>query len=315
MAAKAPVGVVGLGLMGTAISARLLAAGEAVVGYDLETTRGEDLATRGGVTAANVAAVGSASGIVVLSLPDGVVSSAVAVGEDGLLGAMAPGGLVIDTTTSRPDQAQEIGAELAGRGIGFVDAGLSGSSTMAAAGDLVAMVGGSNEDYRRAAPVLATFTRSIHHVGDVGAGMAAKLAVNLVLGVNRVAIAEALVLGQRSGLDPTQLMEVMRDGAAYSRAMDIAGPRMIAGDHYPPASRLRQSHKDFLLILGQAQRLGAATPLASAVEVLQQSGEEAGLSDADNSVVVEIIRRVSGDVADDDSGSDDANAGDHGSDH
>ena len=226
-----------------------------------------------------------------MSLPNSDIGREVCLGPDGLSTIGRPDSLVIDTTTARPADTLAIAAGLAESRIGFIDATLSGNAAQAAAGDLVAMVGGLSEDVQRARPFLEAFTRSIHHLGPVGAGARAKLIVNQVLGIHRVALAEGLVMGELAGMDLDVLLGVLRDGAAYSRAMDIWGERMTAGDHEPPASRIRQSHKDFRLILEQGVEMVSPTPLAAVVEELLDHAEETGMSDLDNSAVVEILRR------------------------
>jgi 3-hydroxyisobutyrate dehydrogenase-like beta-hydroxyacid dehydrogenase len=142
--------------------------------------------------------------------------------------------------------------------------------------------------------VLEVVARSVHHVGALGSGARTKLIVNLIVGVHRTAMAEALVVGEKAGLGLDALLEVLKDGAAYSRAMDIWGDRMVTGDHFPPDSRIRQNHKDFRLILELGQAVGAPTFLASTVRQLLAIGEATGLEDADNSAMVEIMRRSAG---------------------
>jgi 3-hydroxyisobutyrate dehydrogenase-like beta-hydroxyacid dehydrogenase len=288
------IGFIGLGLMGSALSARLLAAGHRIVGFDLDPDRLSDLAGRGGTPVASVAEVTAPCRLLVLSLPDSDIVRRVCLGKDGIAATAAPGTVVIDTTTSRPGDVEEVAGRLAARSIGFVDATLSGNATQARHGDLVAMAGGSAEDVARAGEILAVVARSVHHMGPVGSGARTKLLVNLVLGVHRLVLAEGLVMGEKAGVDPALLLEVLRDGAAASRAMDIWGPRMVTGDHLPPASRIRQSHKDFRLIVELGMETGAPAWLASITRQLLAVGEADGLGELDNSGVIEILRRMAG---------------------
>lgn len=288
------IGLIGLGLMGTSLHARLALAGFPVVGFDVEADRRTEHTARGGTAAASVAEVVERCELVVLSLPNSDIGREVCLGSEGVAAHARDGLLVIDTTTARPSDTIEIASKLAAANVAFLDATLSGNAAQAAAGDLVAMVGGSSDDLDRARPVLEAFTRSVHHLGPVGSGARAKLIVNLVLGVHRLALAEGLVMGEQAGMDLSVLLDVFKDGAAYSRAMDLWGDRMVAGDHEPPASRIRQSHKDFRLILEQGQEVASPTMLASVVRQVLQHGELTGLADADNSAVVEVLRRMAG---------------------
>jgi 3-hydroxyisobutyrate dehydrogenase-like beta-hydroxyacid dehydrogenase len=286
------VGLIGLGLMGTALSANLARAGHDVIGFDTEQARIDELVERGGTAAPSPADAAARSDVLVLSLPNSEIGREVCLGPNGIL----PGrpSLVVDTTTARPADSIAIGQGLAEAGVGFLDVTFSGNAAQAAERDIVAMVGGSAEDLREARPVLDAVARSVHHLGPIGAGARTKLVVNLVLGIHRMALAEGLVMGELAGIDLATLLEVLKDGVAYSKAMDVWGPRMVEGDHEPPASRIRQNHKDFRLILEQGQQLGSPTWLASTVRQLLQTAEATGLADADNSAVIEILRRQAG---------------------
>ena len=134
----------------------------------------------------------------------------------------------------------------------------------------------------------------MYAVGPVGAGARTKLVVNHVLSINRAAVAEGLAVAEKAGLDLEPVLEVLVDSAAYSKAMDIWGQRMVEGDHDPPASRVRQSHKDSRLINEHAEKVGASRALVEIVRQALVAAEEGGLSDADNSAIMEIMRRRAG---------------------
>lgn len=286
------VGLIGLGLMGSSIHLRLLERDIAVLGFDVDRERCAEHANRGGPVADSVDQVADRCSLIILSLPNSDIGREVCLGPEGLAESGRPDALVVDTTTARPSDTLLMAAGLNSARIRFIDATLSGNAAQAATGDLVAMVGGSDADMKTALPFLQAFTRSIHHLGPVGAGARAKLIVNQVLGIHRMALAEGLVMGERGGMNLDALLEVLRDGAAYSRAMDIWGQRMVVGDHDPPASRIKQSHKDFRLILEQGEEVNSPTPLASVVEELLDHAENTGMGDLDNSAVVEILRRM-----------------------
>ena len=290
----APVAVIGLGIMGSRMAGRLLAAGFALRGYDPNPARSEEFEAAGGTPTSSPAEAVQGCDIALLSLLTSDISREVCLGERGLSSSGAVSLLVLDATTGRPEDAVEIADGLAKVGIEYADTTVSGNAPVAASGELVAMVGGSDDAYQRARPVLEAIGRSHHHVGGVGAGARTKLIVNHVLAVNRMALAEALVVAELAGLDLARVLEVLKDGVAYSKAMDLWGERIIAGDHYPPSARLRHSHKDARLITEHARALGAPTALVDVVRAALAEGEESGLADADNSAVAEVVRRRAG---------------------
>lgn len=289
---SAPVAVIGLGLMGGAIAGALTRAGFEVRGYDTDQERCRHMERVGVVIADSPAAAAEGLGLAVTSLPTGEQVRAVCLGPNGLATGLTPGAVVVDTTTARPEDSMETGRLLGEAGIGFVDACISGSSNMVAARDIVVMAGGSPEDLAKSMPVLEALSRSIHHLGPVGTGARAKLVVNLVLGAHRLALAEGLLLAERAGLDPAAVLEVLRDGVAYSKAMDVWGPRMLAGGIQPPSSRLRQHHKDVKLILDMGHARGTPLPSTEALDRVLGHTAELGLSDADISALIEVLRRL-----------------------
>ncbi|HEX9855581.1 MAG TPA: NAD(P)-dependent oxidoreductase [Acidimicrobiia bacterium] len=283
--------VIGLGLMGGTLARHLLADGHAVVGFDPEAERAGEHAGRGGVVASSVAEAVAGVEVALLSLPNSsvmleVVHEIASSTRDGLL--------VVDTTTGEPDDAVAAWRALAEAGADFVDATISGNAAQAAVRDVIFMAGGSQEAVAVATTLLRPLGRAVYHVGPVGSGAIAKLIVNHVLSINRAAVAEGLTVAEKAGVDLEEMLLILRDSAAYSKAMDIWGDRMVAADHYPPSSRVRQSHKDSRLINGFAESVGASHVLADAVRRALVDAEDGGLSDADNSSVMEVMRRRAG---------------------
>jgi 3-hydroxyisobutyrate dehydrogenase-like beta-hydroxyacid dehydrogenase len=286
------VGAVGLGLLGSALTATLLERGFDVRGFDLDTDRLREHEQRGGHAAGSLREAVEGADRLLLCLPTSEISRDVCLGPGGIAAVASAGTVVMDATTARPADSIAIGSRLAEHGLPYLDTTISGSSAMAATRDIVVMVGGSPEAFDRARPVLDALARSVRHVGGPGAGATAKLIVNLTLGAHRVVLAEALVLGEQADLDLTVLLDVLKDSAAYSKAMDVWGARMVAGDHGNPASRIRQHAKDVRLILEQGQVVGAPLWMASTVAQVMLIAEQQGLSDADNSAVIEVLRRL-----------------------
>jgi 3-hydroxyisobutyrate dehydrogenase-like beta-hydroxyacid dehydrogenase len=272
------VGVVGLGLMGGALADRLRAAYR-VVGYDLRPECRDKLAPA--EVAPSVCAVFGAARVVVLSLPDSAAVAAVLADAADLVA----GATVIDTTTGDPDASAAAGERLAAAGAEYLDATLTGSSREAAAGELVVTAGGHVEAFRACEDLFRLFARRWFYVGPWGSGARAKLAVNLVLGLNRAALAEGLGFARRCGLDPAALLDVLRSGAAYSRVMDTKGPKMLAGD-FAPEARLAQHLKDVRLVLAQGSHAGARLPLSTVHEALLAELVAGGFGELDNSSVI-----------------------------
>lgn len=283
---KAPIGIIGLGLMGSAIAARLRGAGFAVVGHDLDKSKHAALKRLGGRAADSAAAVADACDCLLLSLP---TTSIVASVIRQLGGRLRRGTLIIDTTTGDPDATAKLGAQLARRGIRYLDATVVGSSAQVREGSVLVLAGGRLADYSAAQSVLAAFSNQTFHTGPCGSGARMKLVVNLVLGLNRAVLAEGLAFAERVGVAPAHALEVLKAGAAYSRVMDIKGGKMLARD-FAPQARLAQHLKDVKLILQLGRRQNAKLPLSRVHRRLLVSLAGAGFADADNSAIIEAFR-------------------------
>jgi 3-hydroxyisobutyrate dehydrogenase-like beta-hydroxyacid dehydrogenase len=218
----------------------------------------------------------------VLSLPDSTVVHDVI---SSVRDALSPGTIVVDTTTGEPESTAALGAALAERGIAYIDATIAGSSAQVRTGAVVVIAGGDPNAIAACGDLFAAFATQVFPVGPCGSGARMKLVVNLVLGLNRAALAEGLALAKYCGLDPAAALEILRAGPAYSRIMDIKGAKMIAGD-FTPQARLAQHLKDVRLILQMGQASGARLPLSALHrELLEQLAAE-GYHDADNSAII-----------------------------
>jgi 3-hydroxyisobutyrate dehydrogenase-like beta-hydroxyacid dehydrogenase len=277
-----PVGLIGLGLLGAALAERLLRAGFPVIGHDLHPDRRRDFAALGGEIAGSNPDVARRCRRVLLSLPDSrAVSAAVA----ELLPHLSPDALLIDTTTGDPTETALLAEELAGHRIAYIDATVGGSSEQARQGDVIVLAGGAAEHVADARDILDAFARRVFHVGPCGSGARMKLALNLVLGLNRAVLAEGLSFARACGLDPALALEVLRDGPAYARVMDTKGQKMLTGD-FSPQARLAQHLKDVRLILDAATLRSAKAPLSQVHAEMLQSLVDAGCGELDNSAVI-----------------------------
>jgi 3-hydroxyisobutyrate dehydrogenase-like beta-hydroxyacid dehydrogenase len=287
------VGIVGMGLMGSAFSHHLIKNGFQVQGFDIDEARMRQFHERGGEPVESPAATARGARWVLTSLPTSEIVREVVFGQNGIA-QDAPEDLIIaDASTSRPQDSEKIGAELAARGIRFLDACVSGTSAMAWKKDLIVIAGGAVEDFNACTPLLEGFSRAAYRMGPVGSGAMTKLIINLVLFGNRLALAEGLVLGRKAGMEGESLLKVLQDGACSSKTMIDKGPKMWKGD-FTPEGQVKTSLKDARLALEQGQRLGAPMLVTSLWTQLQQAAYQQGLAEADSSSFVEVLRAMGG---------------------
>lgn len=282
--AAEPIGLIGTGLMGSALAGRFLAAGFRVRGWDRDADR---LAASGAEPAESASSVVRSCECVVLSLPDSRVVKAVL---DEVGAELRPGQVILDTTTGEPEDAVRFAERLRPLGVAYLDATISGSSEQLRRGGALCMVGGEATDYARCAGLFTALGGPVIHVGGSGDGARMKLVTNLVLGLNRAALAEGLSLAEAMGLDLRQTLRVLQSSAAASRIMDSKGEKMITRE-FSPVARLSQHLKDVRLIEEAGESAGLRLTLTEAHRQLLEEAERAGLGTRDNSAVIEVIRR------------------------
>jgi 3-hydroxyisobutyrate dehydrogenase-like beta-hydroxyacid dehydrogenase len=281
-----PVGIVGIGLMGEVLARRLRDAGFEVIGYDIDANKNARLDALGAHAAQSIAQLAERCPTVVLSVFDtGQVEQVV---ERELAPVIAENAVVLCTSTCDPDRIAALAQRLTR--IRFLETPVSGTSEQVRRGEGVGLIGGDARTVAEAEPLIRALFPKYFHIGKVGDGGRAKLAVNLVLGLNRLALAEGLVFAERLGLDPAAFLEVAKGSAAYSQVMETKGRKMVARE-FAPEGRIRQTLKDVHLMLDQAKAAGQPLPLlqvhARVLEACLRSGE----GELDNSAVVEEIRR------------------------
>jgi 3-hydroxyisobutyrate dehydrogenase-like beta-hydroxyacid dehydrogenase len=284
------IGIVGLGLVGRAIAQRLLGAGWQVAGFDLQESAREALQAVGGEPLASAQVVGQRANLVLLAVFDTQDVLQVLEGSDAVL---APGHrvrTVVDCSTGDPQQLQQLAQRLAARGVAFVEAPLSGSSQQIAAGAATQLLGGEATAIAGCDDVLAAIASRRIHVGGAGMAARAKLATNLVLGLNRAALAEGMVFAQTLGIAPATFLELVLATPARSAAAEVKGPLMVAGQ-FEPQSRIRQHLKDVDLMLQTAAQSGQTLPLSEAHAQLMRDAIAAGDGDLDNAAILLQLRR------------------------
>ena len=280
---KSRLGIVGLGLMGQALAKRLVAGGFEVVGWDLSESCRDALSQLGGTAGKSADDVMTACDRVVLSLPDSKI-----VREVLRAAALHERQIIIDTSTGDPDDAVAMARELDARGVRYLDATISGSSAQVAVGTVTLMVGGDADVVAGCSDVFSCIGPTMFHVGEAGSGARMKLVTNLVLGLNRAALAEGLTLARMLGLDPAQSLAVLRGSMAWSRIMDTKGVKMINAD-FTPQAKLSQHLKDVRLMLHAAEARGARLPLSETHRALLECAEAMGCGELDNSAIIKAF--------------------------
>ncbi len=284
------LGIVGLGLVGRALGGRALDAGLTVSGHDPSAAATEAAAALGIGTVPSLGAlVGRCPVLLVCVFDDGQFAAVVDAVCAARSGDSVPTELLINTATCGPATIDGAAARLADCGIEFVEAPLSGSSAQIGDGSALALVAGKPAAIERWQSWLDRLFPNRVVVGTAGAGARTKLASNLILGLNRAALAEGLALAEAMGLDGHDFLDVLRRSAAYSRAVDTAGKRMVERD-FRPQSRLAQHRKDLALILDQGTAVGQPMPLTEAHAALLDRAIALGLGDSDNGAVFAVLR-------------------------
>lgn len=275
--------MIGLGLMGTALTERLLEYGYRVAVWNRTREKADSLLTRGAQWSDNPLAQCER---VIISLYTTEVVEAVLAELDAGLHA---GQIILDTTTGEPEQTAALGARLATRGVQYLDAPISGSSEQTRRGEATVIVGGDRPAFEACADLWRVMGANTFHVGACGSAAKMKLITNLVLGLNRAALAEGLAFAEAIGVAPAAALEVMAGSNAYSKAIDVKGRKLVERD-FTVQARLSQHLKDVRLMLQAAGAVGMELPLTDTHRRLMEQAEAAGLGELDNSAIIEVLR-------------------------
>ena len=290
MAAREPVGLVGIGLLGQAFAHRLLGAGFEVLGFDVDAGKTAKLAELGGRPAASVADLARRCDPVVIAVFSTDQVEEVIERELLRVWGERSGKIVLCASTCDPDRIAALAQRVATRGLRLLETPVSGASGQVSRGEGIGLIGGDADLMHAAAPVLRALFASYFHIGKIGDAGRAKLAINLILGLNRLALAEGLVFAERLGLDPELFLKVARSSAAYSQVMEVKGSKMIRGE-FTAEGRIAQHLKDVHLMLDQAQRLRQPLALLEVHADVLEACVRHGEGDLDNSAVIKELRR------------------------
>ncbi len=283
------IGFVGLGTMGSSMAKNLLAAGAALTVWNRTPGRTAELTAAGADEVPSPAEVAARSDVIVICVSDTPDVEAVLFGPDGLAQGLREGSLVVDCSTISPSATREFARRLAGRGVGMVDAPVSGGSEGARLGTLTVFVGGSDVDVARAMPVLQAVGKTITHMGESGSGQAAKAVNQVMISGMYLGVAEGLVLGMKAGLDPARLVGALSGGAAQSWVLANRSGNMIE-DRYPLGFRVSLHRKDLGIALELAESLGIDLPVAGLTARLEDELVAEGHAGEDMSVLAKAIR-------------------------
>jgi 3-hydroxyisobutyrate dehydrogenase-like beta-hydroxyacid dehydrogenase len=289
--AQQSVGMIGLGIMGSAMSFNLGRAGIRVVGYDVALKRRAEHARSGGVAARSPHEVARRTSIIIISLPSARALTEVAA---ELAASAARGAIVIETSTL-PIPVKEAARDvLAKRGVILLDCPLSGTGAQARVKDLLIYVSGDRAAYRKTIPVLQGFTSANYYVGPFGNGSKVKFVANLLVAIHNVAAAEAIVLGMKAGLDPALVLKVVAGGAGGSRMLQVRGPMMVKGDYSEATMKNEVWQKDMTIIGDFARELDCPTPLFAASAPIYNAAMAMGLGKQDTGAVCAVLEKMAG---------------------
>jgi 2-hydroxy-3-oxopropionate reductase len=288
------IAVVGVGLMGSSLAKHLVKAGFPVTVHDTDATKVETMVKLGARRAASPADIAAEVDVIMLSLPNSHVVNDVVENALKLFERGRKGQILVDSSTPDPDLSTALASRLREKGVEMLDGTISGTSEMFAVKDAIYMVGGSEAAFRDCEPIFRASARNAYYMGANGTGGNTKLVVNLVLSLNRMALAEGLTLAARAGLDPAQMLEVLQDSAAASRAMQQKGSRMVNRNFAKPASELSTSYKDARLILGLGARLDCPLPLMSLYVQALASEISKGRKHLDPATIIQFYSELAG---------------------
>ena len=278
------VAFIGLGAMGSRMAMNLLAAGHSLRVFNRSKEKTKPLADKGAVVCDSPAAAAKGAQFVCSIVSDDVATRAVMLGDQGVVGAAAPGTIILDSSTNAPAMAREVAAAARAEGVLYLDAPVSGSLAQAQARELVILVGGDKSAFDQALPVLGAMGRMVRRIGDSGAGATLKLINNMLSATLTAAIAEAAQAAEAANLDRDATLEVLGEGAAGSRLMKTKLPKIFKRD-FSAQFQLELMDKDLRYFLALAQELDRPAPIASLVRSQYQAAKRAQLGKLDSCAV------------------------------
>ena len=287
------IGIIGVGLLGSAVASRLLRGGFEVAAYDIRAEQLKALAPRGLRIARTIAEVGADADAVFTILPSLEAVETTILGQGGLIETAPRDCTLIQMSTISPELARRLATAASAGGLGFLDSPMSGTSAMVERGDCAIFVAGDRARAEACQPIFDAIAKKTHYVGDAGMASLAKLATNLLVGLHTAALAEALVLGAKGGLAPGVLVEILKESAGASKMLEVRGPLMVSR-HFDAQMKIDLFLKDFKLMLDEGLRLGVPLPLTSVTQQLTAASAAAGRCGEDLAAIVTTFERLAG---------------------
>ena len=287
------VGFIGLGNMGRPMALNLVKRGFTVIAHDIDPAKQEPLVAAGAKSALSPAEVARATTRTICMVDTTSQAESVIAGEQGIGRTAGAGHIVICMSTVDPFAVRRLADQLAPRGIAMLDAPVSGGTERATTGELSIIAGGDEKTFTACRDLFEAMGAKIFHVGGLGQGLAMKLVNNMLIQVNRVAVAEALVMGVKAGLDPKTIYDVIRVSTGNSYAFEQGVPRILARN-FAPGGTVDISYKDQELETAFAKQLGVPVLLANITQQVYQMARASGLSKEDGLTVVKLYERLAG---------------------
>jgi 3-hydroxyisobutyrate dehydrogenase len=288
------IGFIGIGAMGKPMAINLLKAGNELYVFDVVAPAVAEMVAQGAKACSTPKELAQVTDLIITMLPNSKIVESILTGENGLLAGGKPGQVIIDMSSVAAGSTRQM-ARLAGeKGIGYVDAPVSGGVVGATAGTLTIMVGGEPEAFKIVEPVLKCMGGKIHHVGGVGAGDAMKVVNNLLLGANMAAVAEALVLGVKSGLDPQVMLEIIKGSSGNSYALEAKTANFILKNQFAAGFAVDLQYKDLELATETAKSMGMPLPMGNLAQQIFEMARSKGFGREDISAVVKIWEEFAG---------------------
>ncbi|MCY2951758.1 MAG: 2-hydroxy-3-oxopropionate reductase [Planctomycetota bacterium] len=285
------IGFIGLGIMGKPMARNLLKAGYGLTVFDVLPQRMEELAAAGAASASSSRQVSEANDVVITMLPNGPDVKEAVLGVGGVLEGARPGLLLIDMSSIAPGVSQEISARVGEKGVAMLDAPVSGGEPKAIEGTLAIMVGGPEEAFEEAKPILSAMGSSVTRVGEIGSGNVTKLANQIIVALNIAAMSEAMTLATKAGVSPEKVYQAIRGGLAGSTVLDAKMPLVLKG-HFKAGFRIELHIKDLRNALDTADALGVSLPLSSGVMEIMQALQADGKGKDDHGGIIQFYEKL-----------------------
>jgi 2-hydroxy-3-oxopropionate reductase len=284
------IGFIGIGIMGKPMTLNLLKAGFPVTVYDIQSEAMEEVLKAGAQKGGSPKTVAEKSDVVITMLPDSSEVKAVALGEGGLVESMRPGALYIDMSTIAPETSIRLYGLFSKKGVNALYAPVSGGEVGAKAGTLSIMVGGKREAFDRAVPIFQVMGKNIIHIGKEGSGQVTKAANQIIVGMTIQAVAEAMTLARKAGVDLKKVREALLGGFAQSRILDLHGQRIIDGN-YQPGFKIKLHRKDMNIVLETGRTLAVPLPGSAMVAAQMDALLAQGQGEMDHSALALLLQK------------------------